>query len=78
MHLVGKENFARFDALVPGDIFTLDRAKPEALAGLAAGQSRLLSPVYTATFAEHIARPYVPVHGQCATLANSRSLGNNS
>ena len=46
MHLVGKENFARFDASVPDDIFTLDRADPDALAGLAAGQSRVLSPVF--------------------------------
>ena len=60
-HLVGKENFARFDALVPGDVFTLDRASPAALAGLAAGQSRVLSPVYTERFADHVASPYIPI-----------------
>jgi predicted acylesterase/phospholipase RssA len=59
-HLVGKDNFARFDALVPGDVFSLDRASPPALAGLAAGQSRLLSPVYTERFADHVASPYTP------------------
>lgn len=60
-HLVGKENFVRFDALVPGDVFTLDRASPTALAGLAAGQSRFLSPVYTERFADHVAGPYTPI-----------------
>ena len=60
MHLVGKENFSRFDADVPGNIFTLDRASPDALAGLAAGQSRLLSPIYTERFADHVASPYCP------------------
>lgn len=59
-HLIGKENFARFDALVPGDVFTLDRANPAALAGLAAGQSRVLSPVYTERFVDHVAGPYTP------------------
>lgn len=77
-HLVGKENFARFDALVPGDIFTLDRAKPEALAGLAAGQSRLLSPVYDAMFADHVARPYIPIHGRGDALATPTLRGNSS
>jgi predicted acylesterase/phospholipase RssA len=61
MHLVGKENFSRFDASVPGDIFTLDRASPDALAGLAAGQSRFLSPVYTELFADHVASRYSPI-----------------
>jgi patatin-like phospholipase/acyl hydrolase len=59
-HLVGRGNFARFDASVPGNVFTLDRASPGALAGLAAGQSRVLSPVYTDRFADHIASPYTP------------------
>lgn len=61
MHLVGKENFARFDASVPGDVFTLDRASPDALAGLAAGESRVLSPVFTERFAGHMAGAYKPI-----------------
>lgn len=60
-HLVGKENFVRFDALVPGNAFALDRASPTALAGLAAGQSRFLSPVYTERFATHVASQYTPI-----------------
>ncbi|TWH44419.1 CBASS cGAMP-activated phospholipase [Rhodococcus rhodochrous] len=60
MHLVGKENFIRFDANVPGNVFTLDRASPTALAGLAAGQSRVLSPLYTERFADYLATPYRP------------------
>lgn len=59
-HLVGKDDFVRFDALVPGNVFTLDRASPEALAGLAAGQSRFLSPLFTERFAEHFASPFTP------------------
>jgi hypothetical protein len=61
MHLVGKKNFVRFDANVPGDVFTLDRASPAALAGLAAGHSRVLSPTYTDRFADHVASPYTPI-----------------
>lgn len=59
-HLIGKEDFVRFDALVPGNVFTLDRASPKALAGLAAGQSRFLSPLFTERFAGHTASPYIP------------------
>lgn len=59
-HLIGKDDFVRFDALVPGSVFTLDRASPDALAGLAAGQSRFLSPLFTERFAEHTASPYTP------------------
>lgn len=59
-HLVGKDDFVRFDASVPGNVFTLDRARPDALAGLAAGQSRFLSPLFTERFAEHLAGPYTP------------------
>lgn len=59
-HLVGKDDFVRFDALVPGNVFTLDRASPKALVGLAAGQSRFLSPLFTERFAEHMASPYTP------------------
>jgi predicted acylesterase/phospholipase RssA len=61
MHLVGKENFVRFDANVPGNVFKLDSANARALAGLAAGQSRVLSPVYTDRFADHHASPYTPI-----------------
>lgn len=60
VHLIGKDDFVRFDALVPGNVFTLDRASPEALAGLAAGQSRVLSPLFTERFAGHTASPYTP------------------
>lgn len=55
-----KDNFVRFDALVPDNVFTLDRDSPEALAGLAAGQSRFLSPLLTGRFAEHLASPHTP------------------
>ena len=59
-HLVGKHNYSRFDAVVPGGLYSLDDADPDDLAGYAASASRDLSPVYTARFAGHRARPYKP------------------
>ncbi|WP_088943784.1 CBASS cGAMP-activated phospholipase [Rhodococcus sp. 1168] len=58
MHLIGAGSFVRFDAVMPGRLFTLDRADPGALAGLAAGESRALSPHFTERFADHHVRPY--------------------
>lgn len=62
MHLVGKDDFVRFDASVPGSEFRLDRANPEALAGLAAGESRTLSPLFSERFADHKPSSYIPTH----------------
>jgi uncharacterized protein len=59
-HLVGRHNYSRFDAIVPGGLYTLDDADPDDLMGYAAAASRDLSPVYTARFATHRARPYEP------------------
>ncbi|OSC20876.1 patatin [Mycobacterium vulneris] len=78
MHLVGAQNYARFDVTVPGSIFTLDRADPEALAGLAAGQSRLLSPIYAEMFADHVAPPYTPIHGPGSRRATPTPPGGDS
>lgn len=74
-HLVGEHNYARFDVTVPGAIFSLDQADPKELAGLAASQSRQLSPAYTKTFAGHVARPYTPIHGPGSDLATSTPPG---
>jgi patatin-like phospholipase/acyl hydrolase len=78
MHLLGAHNYARFDVTVPGAIFTLDRASPEALAGLAAGQSRVLSPTYTEMFADHVAHPYTPIHGPGSRRATPTPPGGDS
>jgi patatin-like phospholipase/acyl hydrolase len=59
-HLVGRHNYSRFDAIVPGGLYALDDASPEDLAGYAASASRDLSPVYTARFAAHRAGTYQP------------------
>jgi predicted acylesterase/phospholipase RssA len=72
IHLVGKENFVRFDANVAGDVFTLDRASPTALARLAAEQSRVLAPTYTDRFADHVASPYTP-NSQPAQVPDTRT-----
>jgi len=58
-HLVGKQNFTRFDALVPGGLYALDSADPQDIAGLAASVSRELSPTYVEKFAAHQASPYI-------------------
>jgi len=62
-HLIGKSNYTRFDALVPGGLYALDSADPKDVAGLAASVSRELSPTYTAKFANHHAPAYTPVNG---------------
>ena len=63
-HLIGKSNYTRFDALVPGGLYALDSADPKDVAGLAASVSRELSPSYTAKFADHQAPAYTPVNGR--------------
>jgi patatin-like phospholipase/acyl hydrolase len=61
-HLAGGDRYSRFDAQVPAGIYALDEADPDDLAGLAAGQSRRLSPIFTSGFAGHTAGPYQPLH----------------
>jgi uncharacterized protein len=60
-HLVGRDRYSRFDAQVPAGLYRLDDADPYDLAGLAAGQSRKLSPIFTTRFAGHTAGPYQPL-----------------
>ena len=60
-HLIGKANYIRFDALVPGGLYALDSADSKDVAGLAASASRELSPTYTVKFADHQAQAYTPV-----------------
>ena len=62
-HLIGKDSYTRFDARVPGDLYALDSADPNDLAGLAASASRELSPIYTSRFAGHRATEYKPLIG---------------
>jgi hypothetical protein len=61
-HLAGRERYSRFDAQVPAGLYALDEADPDDLAGLAAGQSRRLSPIFTSRFAGHTPGPYQPLH----------------
>jgi hypothetical protein len=62
-HLVGKGNYQRFDARVPGGLNSLDRIDTEDLAGIANSVSRQLSPTYAERFADHRAAKYVPMAG---------------
>jgi patatin-like phospholipase/acyl hydrolase len=59
-HLVGPNNYHRFDIHVPGGLYALDAADPGAMSALAASASRRLSPLFTAQFAGHTAAPYTP------------------
>jgi hypothetical protein len=69
-HLIGKANYRRFDARVPGSLYSLDAADPADLAGLAASASRDLSPVFTECFSGHEAAPYT-------SLAGGKNTGTN-
>jgi patatin-like phospholipase/acyl hydrolase len=60
-HLVGRDRYSRFDAQVPAGLYRLDDADPDDLAGLGAGQSRRLSPIFSTRFAGHTAGPYQPL-----------------
>ncbi|GAB3134983.1 CBASS cGAMP-activated phospholipase [Tsukamurella serpentis] len=62
-HLIGKAAYTRFDARVPGDLYSLDSADPSDVAGLAASASRELGPVYTARFEGHRAAEYTSLFG---------------
>lgn len=72
-HLVGKDNYSRFDAIVPGGLYALDDADPDDLAAHAASASRDLSPVFTARFAAHRARSYKPPAWAKSPSGNERA-----
>jgi uncharacterized protein len=74
-HLVGKGNYHRFDARVPGGIYALDKIKPERLAGIAASVSREISPTYQEIFAQHTAAPYTPMAGPGAPTTTTAPEG---
>jgi len=69
-HLVGREDYSRFDAIVPGGRYALDNADPDDLAGYAAAASRDLSPIFTARFAAHRASAYKPFPWSVSTPAD--------
>ncbi len=60
-HLIGRDNYTRFDASVPGELYSLDFVDNQDVAGLAAHYSRILSPTYTKRFASHQATTYTPL-----------------
>lgn len=62
-HLIGPDSYTRFDAKVPGGLYSLDSVDQKAVAGLAASVSRDLSPIYDQRFAEHKAATYSPLRG---------------
>jgi patatin-like phospholipase/acyl hydrolase len=72
-HLVGRSNYSRFDAVVPGGLFSLDRADPTDVAGFATSASRTLSPTYTERFADHEAHLYTPMAGPGSVIGTSHT-----
>lgn len=74
-HLVGKSNYHRFDARVPGGLYALDKIKPDSLAGIAASVSREISPTYQHTFAQHTAASYTPMAGPGAPATTAAPEG---
>ena len=62
-HLVGKGDYQRFDARVPGGMYSLDKIDASDLAGIANSVSRFLSPTYTERFAGHHAPIFQPLAG---------------
>ncbi len=65
-HLIGFDNFVRFDAQVPPKKFALDKIRASEVAGYAASTSRNLSPEFKAKFLDHIAASYTPEPGRGA------------
>lgn len=59
-HLVGRDNYVRFDAHAPKGAFSLDAVDRDDVVGLATSASRILSPTYQAQFASHRAAKYAP------------------
>lgn len=66
-HLVGKGNYHRFDAKIPGGLYALDNIDRRDLAALAAATSRELSPTYADVYSNHAAAPYTPLVGPAAS-----------
>jgi uncharacterized protein len=59
-HLIGPENYCRFDAAVPDGLYNLDRADRADLTSLATRASRQFSPQFAGKFADHHAPAYQP------------------
>lgn len=59
-HLIGPENYCRFDAVAPEGIYDLDRADRTDLISSAARASRELSPQFAGKFVDHRATTYQP------------------
>jgi predicted acylesterase/phospholipase RssA len=59
-HLIGPQNYKRFNVTVPDGTFTLDTSRTADLKSLASSEARRLAPEYTTHFVSHRAPTYVP------------------
>jgi uncharacterized protein len=72
-HLIGPQNFCRFDVAVPDKIYRLDEADPGDLTSVATRASRNLSPEFTEKFGAHRAGEYSPAFNPTPDNAPDRS-----
>lgn len=62
-HLIGPENAHRLNPPAPPELGQLDACDARELIGKASHHSRILTPLFEARFASHIATPFKPFHG---------------
>jgi len=61
-HLLSNDRILRLNPTVPTGALVLDKVDADDLIGRAAHESRVSSPTFTRTFADHHAPPYLPHH----------------
>ncbi|MCV7116400.1 patatin-like phospholipase family protein [Mycobacterium nebraskense] len=61
-HFLGQDHVLRVNSTVPTGLVKLDSVDADGLIGRAGHESRLTSPEFTRTFADHAAPQYIPYH----------------
>jgi uncharacterized protein len=61
-HFLGRDRVPRVNSTVPTGLVKLDSADASSLIGRAGHESRVISPEFTRTFADHTAPAYIPCH----------------
>lgn len=61
-HLLGADSVLRLNPTVPTGTLSLDSVDAEAMIGRAGHESRIASPAFTTSFADHVAPAYLPYH----------------
>jgi hypothetical protein len=61
-HFLGCDRVLRVNSTVPTGLVKLDSVDADSLIGRAGHESRIISPEFTRTFADHTAPHYIPCH----------------